>query len=414
MAEKQINTIIQLRRDTQANWNAVASEFTPKEGEPCLTLDGADKGKVKYGDGVTTWGALKYSGGDIPVTQVMQVTVNEGETDDAAITRITEGKTIVAGDVVVVSHIISGEKTSKTAYNYNGTSWAALDGNYNAKNVYFDKDLTYTFDFGKYKVPTAGMGTIASDGVSVYDFFNDALNEEKNPTTTQPAVSLNSSEMKAYEVGTSVTPKYTASLSKGSYTYGPDTGITAKTWSVVFNSQTLSTASGTFDAVVVGDSTKLSITATATYEDGAVPKTNVGNDYPAGQIKAGSKSKTSGNITGYRNSFYGTLEAKDGELNSALVRALSSKSNKALAAGNSFNLTIPVGAIRVVFAYPATLRDVSSVQDVNGMNAEVKSAFTKQVVSVEGAAGYTAIDYKVYVFDMANANDTTNTYKVTI
>ena len=108
------------------------------------------------------------------------------------------------------------------------------------------------------------------------------------------------------------------------------------------------------------------------------------------------------------------LKAKDGEVNSALVRGLSGKSGKALAAGNSFNLAIPVGAIRVVFAYPATLRDVSSVQDVNGMNAEVKTAFTKTVVSVEGANGYQAIDYKVYVMDMANANDTANTYKVTI
>lgn len=101
-------------------------------------------------------------------------------------------------------------------------------------------------------------------------------------------------------------------------------------------------------------------------------------------------------------------------MNSALVRGLSGKSGKALTAGNSFNLAIPVGAIRVVFAYPATLRDVSSVQDVNGMNAEVKTAFTKTVVSVEGANGYQAIDYKVYVMDMANANDTANTYKVTI
>ena len=108
------------------------------------------------------------------------------------------------------------------------------------------------------------------------------------------------------------------------------------------------------------------------------------------------------------------MTAKDGVVNSALVRALSGKSNKALAAGNSFTISIPVGAIRVVFAYPASLRDVSSVQDVNGMNAEVKTAFTKSVVSVEGANGYDGIDYKVYVFDMANANDTANTYKVTI
>lgn len=413
MAEKLINTIIQVRRDTQANWTAVASEFVPKEGEPCLTLDGADKGKVKYGDGVTTWGALEYSGGDIPVTQVFQVTANTDETDDAAITRITAGKTIIAGDVVIVSRVISGEKVSKTAYNYNGTAWAALDGNYNAKNVYFDKDLTFTVPFGKYTVPASGMGSISSAAVNMYDFFNDALNEEKNPSTIQPAVTLTSAEVKPYEVGTSVAPTYSASLSKGSYTYGPDTGITASTWSVVFNSETLTTATGTFGAVTVEDNTSLSITATATYEAGTIPKTNTNKDYPAGQIKAGSKSKTSGNITGYRNSFYGTFADKTTTLSSDSIRGLTA-SNKALSNGNTFNITLPVGAQSVVFAYPATLRDVTSVKDVNGLNAEIKGAFTKSVVQVEGANSYTAKDYKVYRTDFAEALSKANTYTVTI
>lgn len=413
MAEKLINTIIQVRRDTQANWTAVASEFIPKEGEPCLTLDGADKGKVKYGDGVTTWGALEYSGGDIPVTQVFQVTANTDETDEAAIARITAGKTIIAGDAVIVSRVISGEKVSKTAYNYNGTAWAALDGNYNAKNVYFDKDLTFTVPFGKYTVPASGMGSISSDGVNVYDFFNDALNEERNPSTTQPAVTLTSAEVKSYEVGTSVAPAYSASLSKGSYTYGPDTGITASTWNVVFNSETLTTATGTFGAVTVGDNTSLSITATATYEDGAIPKTNTGKDYPAGQIKAGSKSKTSGNITGYRNSFYGTFTDKTTALSSDSIRGLTA-SNKALANGSTFSITLPIGAQSVVFAYPATLRDVTSVKDSNGLNAEVKSAFTQSTVKVEGANAYEAKDYKVYRTDFAESLGKANTYVVTI
>lgn len=413
MAEKLINTIIQVRRDTQANWTAVASEFIPKEGEPCLTLDGADKGKVKYGDGVTTWGALEYSGGDIPVTQVFQVTANTDETDDAAIARVTAGKTIIAGDAVIVSRVISGEKVSKTAYNYNGSAWAALDGNYNAKNVYFDKDLTFTVPFGKYTVPASGMGSISSEGVNVYNFFNDALNEEKNPSTIQPAVTLTSAEVKSYEVGTSVAPTYSASLSKGSYTYGPDTGITASTWSVVFNSETLTTATGTFSAVTVEDNTSLSITATATYQDGAMPKTNTDKDYPAGQIKAGSKSKTSGNITGYRNSFYGTFADKSTALSSDSIRDLTA-SNKALSNGNTFNITLPVGAQSVVFAYPATLRDVTTVKDVNGMGAVVTGAFTKSVVQVEGANGYTAKDYKVYRTDFAEALSKANTYTVTI
>lgn len=222
-------------------------------------------------------------------------------------------------------------------------------------------------------------------------------------------------KIKAYEVGTKVSPDYSAVLNAGSYEFGPATGIVASAWKVTnTDGGEKTTASGTFDEITVGDDTAYSITAEATYADGAMPKTALEKDYAAGQIKAGKKTATKSKISGYRNSFYGSLTAKDGVVNSALVRALSGKSNKALAAGNSFTISIPVGAIRVVFAYPASLRDVNSVQDVNGMNAEVKTAFTQSVVSVEGANGYDGIDYKVYVMDMANANDTANTYKVTI
>ena len=35
-------------------------------------------------------------------------------------------------------------------------------------------------------------------------------------------------------------------------------------------------------------------------------------------------------------------------------------------------------------------------------------------VQVEGAEGYTAVDYKVYICDYANAATAANTYKVTI
>ena len=62
MAEKTIRTIIQLRRDTEANWLAVADTFVPRAGEPCVTLDGDHKGQIKMGDGTSTWGQLEYIG----------------------------------------------------------------------------------------------------------------------------------------------------------------------------------------------------------------------------------------------------------------------------------------------------------------------------------------------------------------
>lgn len=290
----------------------------------------------------------------------------------------------------------------------------ASSESYNADNIYFAEDLVLTYQFGKYS-PQNGKVTVPANGKSVSELFEDAFAEDIMPSVTQPSVTLNSAQIMAYEVGTEVTPQYTATFNPGSYEFDETTGVTVTSWSVTdTNSGSQTTASGSFDAFTVADDTNYSITATANYGDGAIPTTALGNDYAAGQIKAGSKSATKSKISGYRNSFYGTLTTKDGTVNSALIRGLTGKSNKALVNGNSFNISIPVGAIRVVFAYPATLRDVSSVQDVNGMNAEIKSAFTKSTVTVEGASGYTGIDYKVYVMDMANANDTANTYKVTI
>lgn len=59
----ELKTRIQLRHDTEENWTSVKDSFIPLVGEACLTTDGENKGKVKYGDGTSTWGQLEYSGG---------------------------------------------------------------------------------------------------------------------------------------------------------------------------------------------------------------------------------------------------------------------------------------------------------------------------------------------------------------
>ena len=279
----------------------------------------------------------------------------------------------------------------------------------------FSQDLVFTEPFGKY-VPSGGKVTVPANGDSLLEVLLNAFATDSNPSITQPSVSISSSDFKAYEVGTNVTPSYTATLNAGNYQYGPATGITVTSWNVVDNAaepNTLNTASGSFPQFQVVDDTNYYITATATYGDGAIPKTALGQDYADGQIKAGSKQATKGTITGFRNGFYGTLTDTT-ELTSTVIRGLSGKNNRAVTAGTVWNISIPVGAKRVVFAYPATIRDVSSVQDVNGLNAEIKTAFTLITVSVLGANDYNGIDYKVYYTDYANPNDTQNTYKVTI
>lgn len=337
--------------------------------------------------------------------------IYQGDSIESAVGEATPKKNDIC---IVTTQIGTSDKYSRTAYIHDGTTWVACDGNVNAENVYFAQDLVTTSAIGNITL-TNGQATIPAAGKNLKQVFDTIFVQEKNPTVTQPSVSVSAPNNKAYEVGTQVTPTYTATLNAGSYQYGPATGITATDWNVTdTHSHTSTSNAGQFDAFTVADATNYRITAVANYGDGAMPVTNVGNDYAAGQIKAGSKTGYSAYITGYRCGFYGTLNTKDGDIDSALVRSLSSKTSAAPAKGNVWNLSIPVGAQRIVFAYPATLPDVSSVLDVNGMNAEIKTAFVKNTVDVEGANGYTAISYKVYVMDRATAADAANTYKITL
>lgn len=413
MPEKILKTRILLRNDETANW-LNNQDTVLKKGEAGVEFLANGKTKIKIGDGVKKWSELPYvDGEDIVKTQVFQIEAQAEQDDPTAIATAVGDAVLQSGDIVIIKRVIASEKYQYTAYVYNGISWCAMDGNYNAENVYFDKDLVTTSAVGNITL-TNGQATIAAAGKNLKQVFDTIFVKEKNPSVTQPSVEVSLEGAGAKEVGTKVTPSYSAKFSAGKYEFGPATGCSITSWSVTDSngSEAQSTATGSFAEITVEDDTNYKVTATGNFSEGAIPVTNVGNQYASGKIVAGSKSATSSAITGYRNSFYGTLTEK-GELTSDIIRSLS-KSNKALINGNTFDITIPVGAMRVVFAYPATLRDVTSVKDVNGLNAEVSSAFTKSTLSVEGLNNFQGIDYKVYVTDFAEAVATANTYKVTI
>lgn len=285
-----------------------------------------------------------------------------------------------------------------------------------AEKVMFDSNMVFTEQFGKYK-PSDGKVTIPSEGKSLKGLLLDAYSEDKNPVITQPSVSISSSTARAYEVGTVVTPAYNSSFNAGKYEYGPTpTGVSVTEWQATNNvtTEAKATQTGSFAQYIVPDGSNYRITTSATYSDGAIPVTALGAQYEAGQIKGNTKTAQSGAITGYRNSFYGTLADKSVDVDNAVVRALQQKSGRSLANGNTFTVNIPVGAEAVLILYPATLRDVTSIKDVNGLNADITSAFTKSEMSVTGANNYTAINYKMYRLDYAKPNDTANEYTVTI
>lgn len=411
-----LNIRIQLRNDTAENWTAQNPILL--KGEMGVEID---TGKTKIGNGTDHWKTLKYSGVDEDTIKGIidnnrsaftEVVPNEGETDAQALARvITNPK---KGDMAVVVRTFVEGKESYTAYIHDGTGFKAMDGNYSADNVYFDKDLTYTANIGVLTVPSTGSGTIQASGKNVKEVLAGILAKEKNPSASAPAVTIGTqTNFGTFEIGTKKNLVYGATLSAGSYTYGPATGITAKTWEAtctgVAGSKT--TASGTFENVVA-EATPKTVTVKATYDAGAIPVTNLGNPYPAGQIKAGSASKVSDSLVGVRYMFWGPMADASAELNSTNIRALAH--NKATGTGNLSTFGAGAGAKKVVVAVPAGQR-ITKVIMPSALNADVTSLFVKQgtQVQVQGANAYAAAAYDVYVYQPASI-DAAETYTVTI
>ena len=283
----------------------------------------------------------------------------------------------------------------------------------NEDTFVFEKDLEVMYTLGKYNGTLASKKTIPAAGKTFAAVWNDIFLKEENPKTTQPSLTVTSSNIGAKEAGTKVSIAYTSTFSAGSYTYGPATGVTASNYQISFNGETLTTASGTFAEVQVTDAMNLKIAGTFDHTAGAVPVTNIGNEYAAGQINAATNKAASTPgiaLTGYRNMFFGTLTEKS-ELTSDVIRNLTTKQVKGNVNAKAIN--IPVGALRVVFAVPSD-KSVTSITDKNGLGAQIFSSFTQINVNVEGANNYDAIAYKVYYMDYANANDKANTYNVTV
>lgn len=403
MPEKILQTRIQILNDTA---EALAAQGTavPKAGEIVYENDTR---KMKIGDGSTSYADLKYFGGDS--AKNFDVVPTDGEEDVAAITRVVASAEVHTGDTAIVKRVISGDKISYTAYVYDG-EWKAMDGNYRADNVYFDDDITYTVAIGTLAKPS-GSAKFAAKGKNVEQVLSSLMAQEANPSKSNPAVSFSSTGgLGTFEIGTKKNLTYTAALSAGGYTYGPATGITAQTWEVSCNGETKNTATGTFENVVA-EATAKKITAKATYNDGAIPVTNLGNQYPAGQIKAGTASKDSGNLVGVRHMFYGVVKSADFALDSAHIRGLN---HEAAAKKTISTFTAGSGALKVVVACPAGY-NVTKVTLPSAMGADATADFVKQggTVQVEGAEGYTAAAYSVWVFEPASI-PSTQSYSIVI
>ena len=393
MAELQ--TIITLRQGTTEEW--ASSAVVLKQGEAGLEYLANGSVKIKAGNGKDLWSALPYIGSDVKAANVFQVELTEDDLDDisAIEAQVTaENATKQDGDVAIVKATITEGKYSYTSYVYDSAldvegensshGWSAMDGNYSASNVFLKDKIVLAGDYGldsrKDKITSIGnlrIGDEIAAGTSIQSLFMDMLSQRLQPsaTPTAPAASItlytDGSTKKVtagvVEVGTTINPYYVASLSAGSYTYGPATGITASSYAVnstgrkTVDGATAETvedsataASGAFDSFIVDDDTNYKLSVSIPHNEGVPAVDNLGDPAnPEVKITSGTKTANSGAVTGYRAWFCGYKNGTNAltdptAITSAQVRALGN------AANGSWKSSMDVSQMKqMFFAAPA-------------------------------------------------------------
>lgn len=455
----QIKTKILSRNDTIANWEANSTAVLGR-GEQGVAFMADGTTRIKVGDGVTTWANLPWVGAE--ETQYFEVVKNANETDEQAITRILNGVEPNKGDIAVVKTLIATGNYSHTGYVYNGTGWAAMDGNYNAENVYFDEDMLFTYAFGKYTL-TNGNVTIPSAGKNLKELLMGAHVDIIDPSKTAPSFGLSATTDFSKEVGDSYSlPSATATFTDGTYTYGyvdaegnkvngtnTKAGITASSINITCdkssdtknatntNSATLNlnkdnlTTESLKDLIVTDDSIKYTFTAECVYPASTrTPTNNVGDaqnsetgtEYTpqAGgdwEVADNTAKTASCTVSGWRKMFMGTISDNSKTIDSALIRGLTLVNKQASKSAQTF--TVPVGATKIIVAFPSTYSTATPKFEYKTMNWEDAPGFVQgtsvQVADKRGGTNGLK-EYTVYTFTHASPTgfEAATEYRVTL
>lgn len=442
---KTINVRFQQKYDTASNWSK--SEVILLAGEMAIE---SGTGKFKFGDGEHKYSELPYAQIDQAQLDAIEdnyyhvIPTSSEETDNAALLRVVTSPK--KGDIAVCERENGTNTPLMTAYMYSGTAWCALDGNYDATNVYFKNDITLAGKYtqvGNIKKAESATATLSAAGKNLAEVMQSIFTQEINPGDTGygidlPSASISvSSSTDTVEVGNTFTlPTATLKITDvGSYPFEPKaTGIKFAAGKVTL-SQGGNTASndaelganGTVTLQATGTKTtyedsdiKFTFTGTAEYQASPVtPKSNLGNEVSSKKIAAGSCSVTSQTATfrGFRKWFYGGDTKTD--FASDTIRALTNSSAKI--SGTTFELKAASysGCSRIVIAIPANGGKVlKEVLLKSSSNADITGEFKKinsdtNIINVAGHNGHTPIAYNVWEYKPASL-DSTEVYTITI
>lgn len=220
----KLQTLIQLRRGFQAQWDAVANTYIPKAGEPCVTLDGKNKGQIKIGDGTSTWGELKYVGVNEGAMHFIGTVATKAELPESAET----------GDIYQVTE-------DSKMYIWDGDSW----------------EIFHAVDLSNYytKEETTNLVTVEIGKVNEKVTANTNKLNEVEAKVNEVETKVNETNSKLENLGTELAKDYAL---KADLDVIKVYGDTVSDTSMEVNGQKYNTASEAIAAVSDGGTIKLS------------------------------------------------------------------------------------------------------------------------------------------------------------
>jgi hypothetical protein len=388
-----------------------------------------------------------------------------------ALPAFAEGHTYKEGDVCIVT-ITKDGIDYKTAYHCikdekDAFVWAAMAGNYNAANVYYDKNIQVTKTVGNVETSNNIPVDLQFKGKNMEQIWQYLYaTEDKDVTMTNPNATLDVSSNVNLEAGSTFNdPKVTLSFTGGSYEYGSkDSAGTTYTknqgagvlWSeakVYYDAETdvllhektdssnttinvyydisANQAATSASSNIVADGTvEYKFVATAkcpASERGAI--TNLGNFVDANKNtdgvtystakKTAARNLTTSNlaktftVTGYRNWFYGykTLATKLAD-----PTAITSDQVRALTAQNGgFPASITTTDMQqMYFLIPKSANKTAVVVANSKTTAKQQVEHHTAYINVEGANHYDSVEYDLFYVNNGNPESGTNTFTITV
>jgi hypothetical protein len=271
-------------------------------------------------------------------------------------------------------------KKSDTSFLLQKVDTAAILAMYAKK---FTKDVVVNFgggSLGKY----ANGTTIPAKGKTLDDFLLDLVSKSVAPSFSAPSVSISAIPgATSYEIG------YDPGMVTLSSTYNKNDGGNAT--STMFYKGGTALGANTNSPGPITSSVGYSVTVN--YAAGTGTKNdNLGTPYP-NTISAGSTS-ASLSFSTYSKRYWGGISTPFNTTSVYDITTLSPVPNADNSGGSksiTTNITI-TGTQYAFYAYPATNADLTSIMY---NNFESINTFTKTIVQIKNAQGYTQ-NYKVY------------------